>query len=187
MYARKTGTVLLIALATLIAVGCARPVRSWELSDPIMFANQDGGCAAGAAGCRYQTGLLLAVWPDGRVLRAESADAVGLRYVLGSPTAEHRETLRATVDQLAGFDASPDQAMPPGSASHHVVVARPTGPRRSWRFPIPVEHETQAFVEERLISIMQIELEDARSVHWTELPRFDSPVVGNWRSVHAAP
>jgi len=152
-----------------------------------MYANQDGGCRAGVAGCRYDTGLLLAVWADGRVLRAESADTVGLRYVLGTPAASRSETLRETVDQLAGFDGSPNRDVPAGSASHDIVIATPAGQPRYFRFPIPVEQETQALVEERLIEIMQMELDDVRRVHWSELPRFDAPVVGNWRSVHGTP
>lgn len=187
IYAHRTRTLLLIGLATLTATGCVRSVRSWELSDPIMFVNQDGGCAAGATACRYNTGLLLAVWADGRVLRAESADAVGLRYVLGSPAESRSGMLRETVDRLARFDGSPNRDVPPGAASHRLVVATLTGPPRAFHFPIPVEHDAQALVEELLIEIMQVELEDARDVHWTELPRFDSPVVGNWRIVNRAP
>lgn len=148
-----------------------------------MFANQDGGCPAESSECRYGTGLLLAVWTDGRILKAESADTIGLRYVMGSTAPEQRDAVLAALGELGQMTIAADAEQAPGIATHHIIVATTGGRARSIRVEIPVTDEQHALVEEKLTSIMGVELQDRRSVHWSELPRFDSPVTGDWRYV----
>ena len=175
---RRLG-ILLIALAT---AGCSTaPLRSWQLADPLLVADQLGDCAGPDSPCRFATGLLIAVWPDGRVLRTESADDIGLRYVFGTPV--DTATLLAKVDALAAVSPGGAAELPAATAGHRVIVATADSGARSWIFRIPVDSNLHADVEERLIDIMQAELATARSLHWSELPRFDAPVTGDWRRV----
>lgn len=179
-----TARVTLIIAAAVAAAACtAPPLRSWELSDPLMYADQHGDCETQAAECRFASGLLIAVWPDGRLLRAESADAIGLRYEFGSVPPDRIDALLARVNELSRLPADGDENPGTGTAYHRVVVAGEDGVRKSWRFAIPVDAQAHADVEERLIAIMSSKLAESRSIHWSELPRFDAPVSGNWRIV----
>lgn len=182
--AHRQSAVVLVLVAALATTGCTRALRSWEVADPILYANQDSGCAAGADGCLYPSGLLLAAWPDGRILRTESADTIGLRYVLGAPAAAQRDIVIAAVNRLEQIARVPERNSRPGATFHTVVIATAAGGARSWRIELPVTREEDAVVEEQLITLMQIELTDSRSIHWSELPRFDAPVIGDWRTVH---
>jgi len=174
--------ILLIVLITVAGTACTRPTLSWQLADPVMYVNQIGDCDSGAINCDFASGLLLAVWADGRVLRTETGDTIGFRYILGSPPAEGVAALLAAVAEL-GLLPSVEVSKVTADVSHHVVVAGRDGLRRTWVFAIPVREPLFADIEERLVAIMETELEDARSIHWSELPRFDAPVTGNWRIV----
>lgn len=43
-------------------------------------------------------GILVAVWPDGKIVRAESEEKIGQSYVMGSLTQDQLEDLRQQID-----------------------------------------------------------------------------------------
>ncbi|MFY9821883.1 MAG: hypothetical protein WAM82_10905 [Thermoanaerobaculia bacterium] len=74
-----------LSFFSLLLASCSLgPFRSVStLEPPLLFVRQLGEYPAPGEPSHFATGLLVALWPDGRILRATSAQTVARRYFEG--------------------------------------------------------------------------------------------------------
>lgn len=170
---------LQITLTVLLLVGCAPVLTYRDFENPVFFANQGRGYCFD---CKRKSGLLVAVWPDGRILRARSDEEVGNAYSYGTLKPEDLEAVKQSVKAL--YDQNIES---PG-----VPIDFPY--RSIWTYPEGVDSvdcpnyfysidDTEGYQpDEVLEEIMRMDMENSKSLTWNELPRFRPPVNGVWTS-----
>jgi len=158
---------------------CAKHATYKDFEDPLLFQDQDGG---GFGGSEYKSGLYLAVWPDGRILKAVSAFWIGHSYKYGKLSAEDLEKVVALTLQLKqgyeecspiGIDAPYRRlyAFPPGlNSSSAPIVA----------YEIATTLPQSCSIAAEIEGILEMGILHGRVITWDQIPRFRPGVWGDW-------
>ena len=166
----------LLIFALLVLSSCVPTLTYRDFEDPIFFANQRAGGTC--IECPFKTGLMVAIWPDGRILRALSEETVGNNYVYGHMSSRDIENTIALVQELYESDID----------SPGVIID--FSYRFIWVFPVSDPDQSATFLytigeegyqpDSALGQIMDIEIISGRELRWDQLPRFGSGVWGVW-------
>jgi hypothetical protein len=118
--------------------------------EPLLVIWQDCEAPGGAKDWpKFPTGLIAAVWPDGRIIRATEKKTVGQKYVEG-------KVARADSEGFFKVLASPNLLEMPDKFSVAVdgpsrtVIIRESGKKHQWTRDIPDEQQTFNNMENRL-------------------------------------
>lgn len=168
-----------ITIAALLLAGCTSALTYRDFDDPIFFANQSSGYCSD---CKWKSGLLAAVWPDGRILRARSDEEVGRTYSYGTLKAEDLDFIRRSVKDL--YEQNIQSPGVPIDFSSRDIWTYPEGVGSidSPNYFYAIDDAEGYRPDEVLGEIMRMEMENSRSLTWNELPRFAPPVHGVWTS-----
>ena len=128
--------------------------------------------------CPHKSGLLVAIWPDGRILRAASKESVGNNYIYGRLSDRDTENSIMQVQEL--YDSNIES---PG-----VIID--SSYRDIWIFPVSVPDQSTMYFytvgedeyrpELALRQIMDMKIFGGRDLSWDQLPRFGPGVRGVW-------
>lgn len=113
---------LQITLTVLLLVGCAPVLTYRDFENPVFFANQASGYCSD---CKWKSGLLVAVWPDGRILRARSGEEVGYVYSYGILKPEDLDAIKRSVKAL--YDQNIESPGVPVDFSYRNIWTYPEG------------------------------------------------------------
>lgn len=112
-----------------------QPSTSQQSDSPLLIIWQDSGYQTDL-GPKFPTGLIAAVWPDGRVIRAKNKREIGNTYVEGhAQPSEFRKFLRFLTSPTVlstpdAFEVSVD------SSSRSIIVSH-DGQKHNWARTIP--------------------------------------------------
>lgn len=118
---------------------------------------------------RYRSGLIVAVWSDGRILRAESERAVGVTYVEGKLT---QEQLRQAIKRIRGSRGicAPQVPLTLDAPYETIILRTKTGcMKRMHNYTNPYDSSSYvaALAEIRKL-LWGFHLESAKTVPWSK-------------------
>lgn len=153
------GFVFVVLLA-----GCSAPVVRGP-SQPVISISQTPGYPMPGYDSAFQGGLVVKLWPNGRVIRASRLDMVGKSYVEGFVTPVSRERFFASLGASAAMQLPEGGDLIVDSASEIITVRR-DGKTSTWHRTLPDNHSVWREFESRL---MDLPLADSRSLDLKEV------------------
>lgn len=172
--------VLLFMVSLSLVTSCTPSLRLTyhDFSKPIFYAEQRG--ALNPSQSILKSGLQVAIWLDGRILRAKSASTVGLEYYYGKLNSQNLETVIERIQTLYKSDIK-SPGVPIDCASRSISLF-PEGvdPLIAPGYFYAPDIEENFEPENALQDFMQMEIEEIKTLSWDQLPRFGPPVFGVW-------
>ena len=148
-----------------IVAGCASspPERAGALSEaPAIVIRQYADYPMPGRGSEFASGLVAALWRDGRMIRPASADAIGKSYVEGVVSPAQRDAFFAFLSGSAAVRAPEGGGIPVDGAAQSITVRR-DGVAATWTRGLP---DTQSAWREVVPRLLALPMHGSRPVAW---------------------